>query len=87
MVRVSPLPYIVPVVERGDEQPTYIVVAVDHEGGDFMVHRSGVATSDTVNGAGYPVHKASSAESPGYGDPQRTADGARHKTFARSPSD
>jgi hypothetical protein len=27
------------------------------------------------------VHKASSAESPGYGGPQRTADGARHSGF------
>jgi hypothetical protein len=29
--------------------------------------------SDTVDGDAYPVHKASGAETPGYGDP---ADGA-----------
>ena len=80
-VRVSPLPYIVPVVEHGDEHPTYVVAVVDHAGGDFMVNRGGVVASDKVEGEGYPVHKASSAESPGYGDPQRTSDEARHKNI------
>jgi hypothetical protein len=80
-VRVSPLPYIVPVIEHGDEHPTYVVVAVDHEGGDFTIHRGGAVTGTTVEGDGYPVHKASSAESPGYGDPQRTAEGARQKNI------
>jgi hypothetical protein len=81
MVRVSPLPYIVPVVEHGDEHPTYVVVAVDHEGGDFTVHRGGAVTASSVDGDGYPVHKASSADSPGYGDPQRAAEGARQKNI------
>jgi hypothetical protein len=81
VVRVSPLPYIVPVVEHGDEHPTYIVAAVDHAGGDFMMYRGGVITSEKVDGEGYPVHKASSAESAGYGDPQRTADEARQKNI------
>jgi hypothetical protein len=81
VVRVSPLPYIVPVVEHGDEHPTYIVAAVDHAGGDFMMYRDGVITSEKVDGEGYPVHKASSAESAGYGDPQRTADEARQKNI------
>jgi hypothetical protein len=61
-VRVSALPYIVPVVEHGDEHPTYVVVAVDHAGGDFLVHRGGGVSSETVDGEGYPVHKASSPE-------------------------
>jgi len=76
-VRVSPLPYIVPVVEHGEEHPTYVVVAVDHAGGDIALHREGRVVSDTVEGEGYPVHKASGAETPGYGDPQRAAEGAR----------
>jgi Bacterial archaeo-eukaryotic release factor family 2 len=80
-VRVSALPYIVPVVEHGDEHPTYVVVAVDHVGADVSVHRGGAVTSDEVDGEGYPVHKASSAESAGYGDPQRAAEGARQKNI------
>ncbi|HYZ66419.1 MAG TPA: hypothetical protein VE666_01200, partial [Mycobacterium sp.] len=75
-VRVSALPYIVPVVEHGDEHPAYVVVAVDHAGGDITLHRDGAVVSDEVEGDGYPVHKASSAETPGYGDPQRTAEEA-----------
>jgi hypothetical protein len=80
-VRVSPLPYIVPVVEHGDEHPTYAVVAVDHAGGDLTLHRNGVVGSDSVEGEGYPVHKASRAETAGYGDPQRAAEEARHQNI------
>ena len=80
-VRVSPLPYIIPVVEHGDEHPTYVVAAVDHQGGDIAVHRDGIVRSDTVEAGWYPVHKASGAETPGYGDPQRTSDEARHKNI------
>jgi hypothetical protein len=79
VVRVSSLPYIVPVVEHGEEHPGYLVVAVDHEGGDITIHRDGTVISDEVHGEGYPVHKASSAETPGYGDTQRTAEGARQQ--------
>jgi hypothetical protein len=81
MVRVSSLPYIVPVVEHGDEHPTYVIVAVDHEGGDFTVRKGSATAAATVDGDGYPVHKASSAESPGYGDPQRVAEAARQKNI------
>jgi hypothetical protein len=80
-VRVSPLPYIVPVVEHGDEHPAYAVVAVDHAGGDLTLHRNGVVASDSVEGEGYPVHKASRAETAGYGDPQRAAEEARHQNI------
>jgi hypothetical protein len=81
VVRVSSLPYIVPVVEHGLDRPTYAVVIVDHEGGDLTLYRDGTAVSDTVDGNAYPVHKASSAESPGYGDPQRSAEGARQQNI------
>ena len=81
VARVSPLPYIVPVVEHGDEHPTYAVVAVDHAGGDITLHRDGTVVCDQVDGEGYPVHKASSAESPGYGDPQRVAEAERRKNI------
>lgn len=81
VVRVSPLPYIVPVVEHGLDRPTYAVVIVDHEGGDITLYRDGTSVSDTVDGDAYPVHKASGAETPGYGDPQRTAEGARQQNI------
>jgi hypothetical protein len=81
VVRVSSLPYIVPVVEHGVEHPTYVVVAVDHAGGDISVHRDGVITSDEVDGGGYPVHKAHGAETPGFGDPQPRAEEQRHKNI------
>lgn len=79
MVRVSPLPYIVPVVEHGIEHPTYVVAAVDHAGGDITLYRQGSTTTDTVDGGGYPVHKAAGAERPGYGDPQPRAEEAGRK--------
>lgn len=79
VVRVSPLPYIVPVVEHGVEHPSYVVVAVDHAGGDITVHREGTVVTDTVEGEGYPVHKAAGAETPGFGDPQPRAEEARQQ--------
>jgi hypothetical protein len=81
VVRVSPLPYIVPVVEHGIDKTTYAVVIADHDGADITLWRDGTAVSDTVDGDAYPVHKASNAESAGYGDPQRTADGARQQNI------
>ena len=80
VVRVSRLPYIVPVVEHGVEHPTYVVVAVDHAGGDISVHRDGTS-SEEVDGGGYPVHKAHGAETPGFGDPQPRAEEQRHKNI------
>jgi Bacterial archaeo-eukaryotic release factor family 2 len=82
LVRVSELPYVVPVVEYGYERPTYVVVAVDHAGGDIEVHHDGRVRKETVDGEGYPVHKASGAETSGYGDPQRGAENARGKNVA-----
>lgn len=81
IVRVSPLPYLVPVVEHGLDRPTYAVVIVDHEGGDITLYREGTTVSDTVDGDAYPVHKASGAETPGYGDPQRASEGARQQNI------
>jgi hypothetical protein len=81
VVRVSSLPYIVPVVEHGVEHPTYVVVAVDHAGGDISVYRDGAIASDEVDGGGYPVHKAHGAETPGFGDPQPRAEEQRHKNI------
>jgi hypothetical protein len=81
VARVSQLPYIVPVVEHGVDQSTYAVAIVDHAGADITLYRDHTAVTDSVDGDAYPVHKASGAESPGYGDPQRTADAARQQNI------
>ncbi|MDY6871944.1 MAG: hypothetical protein SV966_16100 [Actinomycetota bacterium] len=81
VVRVSSLPYLVPVVEHGDQHSTYVIVAVDHAGADIALHRDRSVVSDTVDGGGYPVHKADSAETPGYGDPQRRSMEAGRKNL------
>lgn len=83
IVRVSELPYLVPIVEHSSEQPTYVLAIVDHTGADITLHRSGGLGSETVDGGGYPVHKAAGAESAGYDQPQRrTEEAARKNTRA-----
>ncbi len=80
-VRVGDLPYLLPVVEHGTDQPTYLIVRVDHEGGDITVHRRGVDKESHVDHGAYPVHKAAGAETSGYGDPQRPTEEARRKNL------
>ncbi|MEW5809781.1 MAG: hypothetical protein AB1925_10025 [Actinomycetota bacterium] len=79
IVRLSALPYLVPAVVHGVDDPPYLTVAVDHAGADITVHRGRRTHSMSVQGDRYPVHKAAGAENPGYGDAQRTADNARMK--------
>ncbi|MGE2835847.1 hypothetical protein [Mycobacterium sp. SMC-4] len=79
--RVSAFPYLVPLVIHGVDDPPFLTVVVDHAGVDVGVHRNGTVTNVTVDGDAYPIHKATGAEDPGYGDPQRTADGARMKNI------
>jgi peptide chain release factor subunit 1 len=81
IVRVSELPYIVPIVEHGFEDLSYVLVAVDHTGADITVHAEGGLRSETVDGGGYPVHKSSGAETAGYGDPQLRTDEAARKNL------
>lgn len=81
IVRVSELPYIVPIVEHGFDNPAYVLVAVDHTGADITVHVRGTLSSETVDGGGHPVHKASGAETAGYGDPQLRTDEAARKNL------
>ncbi len=81
-VRVSDLPYLVPIVEHGFERTSYAVAVVDHAGADLAVHRVGkpdVATS--VDAGAYPIHKAAGAETSGYGDPQPRAEEAARKNL------
>jgi hypothetical protein len=81
VVRSSSLPYLVPVVEHGALHSTYVVAVVDHAGADIEVHRDQTVQSETVDGGGYPIHKADRAETPGYGDPQRRTMEARRKNL------
>lgn len=86
VVRMSSLPYLVPLVEHGALHPTYAVVAVDHTGGDVAVHRDTKVSAETVDGDGYPIHKADTAETAGYGDPRSAPWRLAERTCARSPS-
>lgn len=79
-VRVSELPYIVPVVEHGMPHTTYLLVAVDHTGADIVL-QDGAGQSETVNGTGHPVHKAHKADTAGYGGPQGRVEEAVRKNI------
>ncbi len=79
VVRVSELPYLVPMVEHAMDFPTYVLASVDHTGADITLHRNGNLGSETVDGGGHPVHKAAGAESSGYDQPQRRAEEAARK--------
>jgi hypothetical protein len=81
IVRVSELPYIVPIVEHGFQDLNYLLVTVDHTGADITVHVDGTLRTETVDGGGHPVHKASGAETAGYGDPQSRTDEAARKNL------
>ena len=81
IVRASELPYLVPIVEHGVLHTTYLRVAVDHTGADISVHRAGRVSSETVDGAGYPVHKAKSAEHHEYGKAQPRVEEAVRKNI------
>lgn len=70
IIRVSELPYILPVVEHGIPHTAYLLVAVDGTGGDISLFDDGRAASQTVEGSAYPVHKAHKADTAGYGGPQ-----------------
>ncbi|GFG68546.1 hypothetical protein MSEN_02660 [Mycolicibacter senuensis] len=79
--RLSRLPYLLPIIEHGFEYPNYVLAEVDQTGADITVHTDGVLRSETVDGGGYPVHKAAGAETPGYGDPQPHVEEAARKNI------
>lgn len=81
VVRVSELPYVVPVVELGFEHPDYLLAVVDHAGADITTHLAGALHTEAVDGGGHPVHKAAGAETPGYKDPQLRTDEAARKNM------
>ncbi|MGB6514577.1 hypothetical protein [Mycobacterium sp.] len=81
VVRVSELPYIVPIVEHDFKYPNYLLVTVDHTGADITVHTNSTLRDETVDSGGYPVPKASGAETAGYGYPQLRTDEAACKNL------
>lgn len=81
IVRVSDLPYILPVVEHGIPHASYVLVAVDHTGADISVHDDGRSAGETIEGPGYPVHKAHKADTAGYGGPQGRVEEAVRKNI------
>ncbi len=38
IVRLSKLPYVIPIIEHGSEDTNYLLVAVDHTGADITIH-------------------------------------------------
>lgn len=81
VVRVSDLPYIVPILELGFDHPDHLLVVVDHTGAEIATRIDGTLRSETVDGGGYSVHKASGAETAGYGDRQLRTDEAARKNL------
>lgn len=77
IVRVSDLPYIVPIVEHGELHTSYLRVAVDATGADISVHYAGRVNTETRDGDGYPVHKAKSAEGHEYGKEKAVEEAVR----------
>ncbi len=81
-LRISDYPYILPLLESGVGNPTYLVAAVDHVGADVSVHQGGVVRTHTVDGGGYPVHKSAAAENDYSHPQQRTEEAIRHNVRA-----
>ena len=77
VVRVSDLPYVVPIVEHGLLHTAYLRVAVDSTGADISIHYAGRVTNETIDGDGYPVHKAKSSEGHEYGKEQAVEEAVR----------
>jgi peptide chain release factor subunit 1 len=68
VVRVSELPYIVPILEQGFEHSHYLLVVVDPTGAFITTHSDVTRRSETVEADGCPAPEAPAAD--GYGDPK-----------------
>lgn len=53
VLRVSELPYLVPVIEHGMLHTSYLLAAVDHTGADISLHSAGAAGTESVQGTGH----------------------------------
>ncbi|WP_019971536.1 Vms1/Ankzf1 family peptidyl-tRNA hydrolase [Mycobacterium sp. 141] len=86
VVRVSDYPYLLPLMQFGDEQRPYVFAAIDRSGATITVHQDGAVRTETVEGEGYPVHRPATSGPSGYVDFQRTTDEAI-RTNIRAVSD
>ena len=73
VVRVSELPYIVPILEHGFEHSHYLLVVVDPAGAFITTHTDVTRHSETVAADGRPARAAPEAATDGYGDPKLRA--------------
>ncbi|WP_071286095.1 hypothetical protein [Mycolicibacterium llatzerense] len=76
LIRVSELPYVLPLINGDLWHPGYLFVAVDREGADLTTHAHHHVHSETVDGDGFPVHKAATAGLNGYSDFQHNVEEA-----------
>jgi peptide chain release factor subunit 1 len=68
VVRVSELPYILPILEHGFEH--YLLVVVDPKGAFITTHSGATRRSEAVAADSYPARKAPATEPDGYCDPK-----------------
>ena len=76
LIRVSQLPYVLPLINGDLWHPSYLLVAVDREGAELTTHHHHRIRSETLRGDGFPIHKAATAGWNGYGDFQRNVEEA-----------
>lgn len=81
IVRVSGLPYVLPLVAHSPGTPTYVLAAVDHVGADLTVHHGDTVRTETVEKGGHPVHKAVRADKGEYGEAQQRVDEMRRENI------
>jgi peptide chain release factor subunit 1 len=70
VVRVSELPYIVPILEHGFAHSHYLLVVVDSTGTFITTHTDVTRRSEIVEADGRPVRDVARAEADGYRDPR-----------------
>ncbi|MFI6871725.1 hypothetical protein [Nocardia sp. NPDC050406] len=88
IVRVSPLPYLLPLLEQRSRRAPHVVATVDPVGADLRgVNGYGDTLTRTVCGIGHPVHRARHDRAH-RATPRRTQDVLRHnvRTMAREVS-
>lgn len=76
VIRLSDYPYVLPLIDKQVQRPTYVFAAVHRSGADITLYHQDAVSSESVDGGGYPVHKPVTAGWNGYGDFQHTAEEA-----------
>lgn len=75
VVTVGSLPYLIPLVAHGYDTEPFLLAKVDHTGADLQIRdaRGRDVYSESVNGDGFPVHKARVGGPDRYIDTQSSA--------------